>query len=101
MNHFRSRFHLFGTYMHDGLQESVKSKHPQLLYEARLYRILSGGVGVPYVRWYGVESDYNVMVMDLLGNSLEDLFNICGRKFQLKTTLMIADQMVCSLSSFL
>ena len=31
--------------------ESVKSKHPQLLYESKLYRILAGGVGIPNVLW--------------------------------------------------
>jgi len=74
--------------------ESVKSRHPQLFYEAKLYKILAGGVGIPYVRWYGVEGEYNVMVMDLLGPSLEDLFNYCGRKFSLKTVLMLGDQML-------
>lgn len=43
---------------------------------------------------FGEEGDYNVLIMDLLGPSLEDLFSFCGRKFQLKTTLMIADQLV-------
>jgi len=74
--------------------ESIKSKHPQLLYESKLYKILAGGVGVPNVHWYGVEGDYNVMVIDLLGPSLEDLFSFCNRKFTLKTVLMLADQMV-------
>jgi casein kinase 1 len=74
--------------------EPVNSKHPQLLYESKIYRILDGGVGIPHVHWYGQEGQYFAMVLDLLGPSLEDLFNYCSRKFSLKTTLMCADQMI-------
>ncbi|XP_044487543.1 casein kinase 1-like protein 2 [Mangifera indica] len=74
--------------------ENIKTKHPQLQYEFKLYKILQGGTGIPNVKWYGVEGDYNVLVMDLLGPSLEDLFNFCSRKLSLKTVLMLADQMI-------
>lgn len=75
--------------------ENTKAKHPQLEYEAKVYKALSGGVGIPFVRWYGTECDYNAMVIDLLGPSLEDLFNYCNRKFTSKTVLLLADQLIC------
>nr|GMD23693.1 casein kinase I-like [Ipomoea batatas] len=74
--------------------ESVKTKHPQLHYESKIYILLQGGTGIPSLKWFGVEGEYNVMVIDLLGPSLEDLFNYCNRKFSLKTVLMLADQLI-------
>jgi serine/threonine protein kinase len=49
---------------------------------------------IPQVLYYGVENNNNIMVMDLLGKSLESLFGYCGKKFTLKTVLMVADQMI-------
>ncbi|GAB4836095.1 Casein kinase 1-like protein 10 [Ancistrocladus abbreviatus] len=74
--------------------ESVKTKHPQLHYESKLYMLLQGGTGIPHLKWFGVEGDHNAMVIDLLGPSLEDLFNYCNRKLSLKTVLMLADQLI-------
>ena len=45
--------------------------------------------GFPNLHSVGKEGDYNYMVIDLLGPSLEDLFNVCGRKFSLSTTLKL------------
>lgn len=74
--------------------ECTKTKHPQLHIESKIYRLLQGGVGIPSLKWCGGEGDYNVLVMELLGPSLEDLFNFCSRKFGLKTVLLLADQTI-------
>eukprot|EP00754_Rhynchopus_humris_P001539 Rhum_TRINITY_DN10899_c0_g1::Rhum_TRINITY_DN10899_c0_g1_i1::g.40945::m.40945/K08957/CSNK1A; casein kinase 1, alpha len=77
--------------------ESSSAKYPQLLNEALVYKSLNeqGQLpGVPRLHWYGTEGDFNVMVLDLLGPSLEDLFVFCNRKFSVKTVLLLADQML-------
>ncbi|EDW13876.2 casein kinase I [Drosophila mojavensis] len=74
--------------------ESSSVKYPQLPREAKIYNILRGGVGFPHIRYFGTEGIYNVLVLDLLGPTLEDLLNFCARNFSLKTTLMLADQIL-------
>jgi casein kinase 1 len=51
-------------------------------------------VGIPQVYYFGQEGLHNILVIDLLGPSLEDLFDMCGRKFSVKTCCMVAKQMV-------
>eukprot|EP00598_Pedospumella_elongata_P013294 CAMPEP_0185008472 /NCGR_PEP_ID=MMETSP1098-20130426/89717_1 /TAXON_ID=89044 /ORGANISM="Spumella elongata, Strain CCAP 955/1" /LENGTH=164 /DNA_ID=CAMNT_0027536973 /DNA_START=36 /DNA_END=527 /DNA_ORIENTATION=+ len=78
--------------------EPAKAKCPQLQRESRIYRCLRIGgepvVGFPVIRWSGFEGNYNVLVMERLGLSLEELFDSCKRVFSLKTVLMIADQLL-------
>jgi len=77
--------------------EPLRTQFPQLEYENKLYRLLRGGQGIPNIEWYGIEGDYKAMVMELLGHSLEDLFQYCGRKLTLKTVCMLGDQMISRL----
>lgn len=75
--------------------EPAQTKHPQLIYESKLLKLIEGGLGIPEVQWSGTENNHNIMVLDLLGPSLEDLFTFCSRQFSLKTVLMLVDQILC------
>ncbi|KAI0031087.1 kinase-like protein [Vararia minispora EC-137] len=74
--------------------EPAVAKHSPLKHESKIYKSLMGGPGVPWIIWSGKQGDYNVMVIDLLGPSLEDLFKMCNRHFSLKTVLLLADQLI-------
>ncbi|EPQ53214.1 protein kinase [Gloeophyllum trabeum ATCC 11539] len=74
--------------------EPAVAKHSLLKQESKIYKTLVGAPGVPWILWSGKQGDYNVMIIDLLGPSLEDLFKMCNRHFSLKTVLLLADQLL-------
>lgn len=54
--------------------EYCGSKMKYLFYEKDIYAKLKGKHGFPTILWDGLEGEYNCLVMELLGPSLEDLF---------------------------
>ena len=66
----------------------------QVEHEYNVYKSLAGAIGIPSVHWFGTECDYNVLVLEHLGPSLEDLFDHNNQKFCLPTVLLLADQLV-------
>jgi casein kinase 1 len=65
-----------------------------LIYEARIYDKFQNTPGFPQIYWSGVEGEYSVMVMEILGPSLNALFEFCKCKFEVKTILWMAIQMI-------
>lgn len=70
-----------------------KVRHPQLLYENKLYMTLHGGISNPHIQWRGKKKIHNVLVMDFsatLGRSLQFLL----KKFSQRRLFLLAEQMV-------
>jgi hypothetical protein len=76
--------------------EIIRTRGSELEAEYDIYKRLKGCCSVPNVHWFGAESDYNALVVDLLGPSLEDLLNQHGRNLSLKTVIILAGQLVSS-----
>ena len=82
--------------------EDLNAKSPQLYLEAKIYLYLHSDSSIvneslPQVTSFGIHGDKHYMIMELLGQSLEELFNMCNRKFSLKTVLMLAQQFISRL----
>jgi serine/threonine protein kinase len=72
--------------------EPIPTRSPQLDSEVSIYHILEDGVGIPQIFWYGCESQFRILAMEYLGESLETLKRRVSRPFSLKTVLLIVDQ---------
>lgn len=67
-----------------------------LRYEYEVLKVLRGGWGIPNVYFYHQEEDQKMLVMECLGTSVASFLSKCKR-FSLKTTLMLLDQMLTCL----
>ncbi|OAF66709.1 CKI-gamma 1 [Intoshia linei] len=74
--------------------EPVSSQTPQLQIENKIYNKIGKELGFSSVHFFDVSDKYKAIVLDLLGPSLENLFNDCNRRFSIKTVCMIALQVL-------
>lgn len=76
--------------------EDCSSSAPlQLEHEATTMNIVRNPVqpeGFAEFYFYGREDHYNVLVMELLGRSIEDRMQSCHRKFTVQSTVLVAEQ---------
>ena len=79
--------------------EALATNVPMLRFEASIYLKLAGKVGIPNVHWIGVEGEFTVMIMDILGPSLRELFDFCDQKFQIDTVLKIGIDLITRMES--
>lgn len=79
--------------------ERLDCDYPLLAYEAKLYDKFKGVTGVPQLQWFGVEGEYTVMVLDILGPTVNNLFEFCNMKFDYKTIMWLASQMMLRIES--
>ena len=86
--------------------ESMKTSTFQLLgFESKIYNYISkssvnDASNVPKIFWYGQQNDYNVLIMELLGPTLEFLVKKSTQngKFSIKTTCLIAQDIIQGIS---
>lgn len=79
-----------------------RNKDVHLLnFEAKIYEYLyqkGKNMGIPKLYWSGVQDDYNILIIEMLGPNLENLYNLCGRQFSLKTTCILAQELIKKMS---
>ena len=74
--------------------EKRKGDFPGMLETEACRLYLLQGEGIPKIICYGNNRTDNILIQELLGNSLEELFNNYGKKFSLKTVCNIGIQLM-------
>lgn len=90
----------------DGHQVAVKvediRKNNRMKNEYKIYRYLRNKnfhAGIPEIYDFIRTPEYNIMVMELLGPNLEDIFNDHNKKFSLGTVYLLAIQILHQLEN--
>ena len=73
--------------------EQIKPAKSLLEVEAYILSHLKA-FGLPEIQIFGCNSEYNILIMELLGPSLENLFQSQNKSFSIKTACMLGIQMI-------
>lgn len=73
---------------------SRKDSNILLKNEARIYNYLMNTTCIPSIRSFGNSGEYSYLILDLLGDSLENYKKKCGGKLTLNMVLMIGIKMI-------
>ena len=74
--------------------EKREKNDPGTLENEALRLVYLQGEGIPKVYCYGNNLAHNLLVEELLGKSLEDIFNSYGKPFSLKTVCVLGMEMI-------
>ena len=74
--------------------EKREQNDPGTLENEALRLVYLQGEGIPRVYCYGHNLEHNLLVEELLGKSLEDIFNANGKPFSLKTVCVLGIEMI-------
>jgi serine/threonine protein kinase len=88
-----SALNKYNTYI--AIKIEQKSKKSRLVSEYKIYKKLyNRGLfeGIPKIYKFIETKDYDTMIMQLLGPSLDELFTIYNKKFKLETVLLLGIQ---------
>lgn len=76
------------------VERALQNKSSMLKEEHKIYQQLSKIDGIPKIYHIGNYKNYNFVVMDLLGPSLDKFFTICNKKFKIETALYFGIEMI-------
>ncbi|KAG1790851.1 kinase-like domain-containing protein [Suillus plorans] len=77
--------------------EPIVNNSSSLQCKYHILKQLEGGVSIPHVLWFGRESIYHALALELLGSSLHDIFLSHDQKFSLHTVVNLGDQLLSCL----
>lgn len=82
--------------------EITKINNCRVYREYKIYQKIKSyfSTGIPQIYDFVQTDDFYIMVMELLGKNLEDVFELCERNLNMGSILLIADQIMVLIKNF-